>query len=431
MGPRHNGRVIQAGSVLDGRYRVLDLIARGGMADVFAARDVTLDREVAVKAFRVGGADVARFHAETRLLAAFDHPNVVRVFDAGSEDDQPYMVLELIRGPTLAHRLAEGPLPEPEVRRLGIDLSRALAYVHDAGVVHRDVKPSNVLLAPARGPVLGDFGIALLLDATRLTAAATSVGTVAYLAPEQISGADITGATDVYALGLMLLESLTGTRPFEGTNQEMMAGRLARPPAIPPSLAAPWPDLLAGMTRLDPGARPTPAAVAAHLIDPVDAPTVVAAHLSDPGDTPTVVSTRTEVIERPPGVAAGPLPHRRPGWLYGLAAAVLVLILAVVAFAAQDDGTGQEPEVSTTTTTQSSPATTAPPTTTAVPPAVPGGGDIGAATCASLEAAKQAIEAEKQAVEQQSGDKKAREGRKKQLEEEKKQIEAQARAAGC
>jgi serine/threonine protein kinase len=409
--------VIQPGSVLDDRYRVVDLIARGGMADVFRARDLTLNREVAVKAFRVGGADVARFHAETQLLARFDHPNLVRVFDAGSDDDQPYVVLELIPGPTLGHRLADGPLPEPEVRRLGIDLSQALAYVHGAGVVHRDVKPSNVLLETQRGAVLGDFGIALLLDATRLTAAAETVGTVAYLAPEQVAGAEITGAVDVYALGLVLVESLTGTRPFGGTNQEMMAARLVRPPAIPPSLAAPWPDLLAAMTSLEPAARPPVAEIATHLADPDDAPTLVA--------------NRTEVLVRPAGVVERTA-SRRPRWWAGLAVGAVLVALALAALAARDDGTGEAPAVSTTTPETSPPPTTAPPTTTLVPSTVPAGAETGAAACARLEAAKQLIEAEKKAADQQPReDKKQREALKKQLEAEKKQIEAQMKTAGC
>jgi eukaryotic-like serine/threonine-protein kinase len=259
--------VIQRGVVLEQRYHITELLARGGMSDVFQARDTALDRDVAIKAMRVGAADRRRFQTEVRILAALDHPNLVRVLDAGTVEDQPFVVLDLVAGPTLAHRMTMGPLPAGEVRSIGADVAAALEHVHAARIVHRDVKPSNILLGPDGRARLGDFGIALLLDATGLTVTAELAGTAAYLAPEQVAGGEVTPAADIYSLGLVLLEALTGERAFAGTTQEMMAARLARPPVVPTDLAVPWSALLVGMTAMNPEIRPPAAAVPAYLAD--------------------------------------------------------------------------------------------------------------------------------------------------------------------
>ena len=434
--------MILPGAVLGGRYHVQELIARGGMADVFRAQDSMLDRDIAVKAFRVGASDVRRFETEARILARFDHPNLVRVYDVGTEAEQPYVVLQLIPGPTLTRRLEEqGALAEPEARRVATDVSGALAYVHAAGIVHRDVKPSNILLAPDGRAVLGDFGIALVIDTTRMTAAAETVGTAAYLAPEQLTGRDISAAADVYSLGLVLLEALTGVLPFAGTPQEMMAARLARPPAVPASLPAPWPELLTAMTRPDPSGRPAAASIATSLGAPSDALTgIVPPPLMVTADeAPTQIARRTELLGQP--AAATPKPSRhRLGWLAGLAALGVVLIAAAVA-ASQKDREPTAPPATTTTTPTTVPVTTPPPTaapttttttTTVAPSPAPTSGTAPPSSCSEFEAAKQAIETEKQRIEQQyRNDKKTREALKKQLEEQKRQIEADSRAAGC
>src|SRR5688572_5471821 len=203
------------------------------MADVYEATDHQLQRQVAVKVFRAAAtSDRARFDAEVVVLAALNHPGLVQVYDAGDQDGDAFVVLELVEGPTLATRLREvGPLPAVDVADLGAQVADALAYVHERGVVHRDVTPSNVLCGPDGRPRLADFGIARLVDTTRVTAAATAIGTAAYMAPEQVQGHDVTPAADVYALGLVLLELLTGRRAFEGTGHEVAVARLARPPA--------------------------------------------------------------------------------------------------------------------------------------------------------------------------------------------------------
>ena len=444
--------MIKPDAVLQGRYHVADLLAQGGMADVFRAHDTTLGRDVAIKAFRVGAGDVRRFHSETRILAALDHRNLVRVLDAGDLHGQPYVVLELVAGPTLAHRLGDGPLSDGDARRVGADLAGALAYVHAANVVHRDVKPSNILLAPDGRALLGDFGIALLLDTTRLTAAAETLGTAGYLAPEQVGGGLVTAAADVYALGLVLLEALTGNRAFVGTAQEVMMARLARAPSVPPDLASPWSELLSAMTALEPSVRPTAAAAEAHLRGAGDAPTVItgvpliladeaepagsrAAPLPEPSEDATVIANRTQIFDRPvaAGTPDGDGPRRGRGllpWLVGLVTTSLVVV-ALVLLVGQRDKPAVDPATEPTTT--SVPTTTAPGPATTGPPSPPAVADDPVMSrCVELEMAKRALEAEKQRIEQQSrDDKDTRDRLKKELADQRKRIESEKQAAGC
>ncbi|MFB9955746.1 serine/threonine-protein kinase [Cellulomonas denverensis] len=273
------------GGLLDGRYRVGPLLGSGGMSDVHRAHDTLLDREVALKVFRGTRENHAGRQREMRLLARFSHPALVAVYDAGAVQEGPgagrhYLVLELVPGATLAQTLRSGPLTAPLVARIGADIAGALAFVHEAGVVHRDVKPANILLPPgildepgapgdpltAPSARLADFGIA---RSTRDHPASTvdHRGTPGYLSPEQAMGAPLAPPSDVYALGLVLLESLSGERAFTGTPVQQAYARTRRAPAIPAALPERWRGLLSAMTALEPTARPSAARVEQELAD--------------------------------------------------------------------------------------------------------------------------------------------------------------------
>ncbi|MCE7009472.1 serine/threonine protein kinase [Kibdelosporangium philippinense] len=228
--------------MLADRYRIDELLGTGGMADVYRAWDTRLHRSVAVKVFRQQADDTARsrFGKEVRTLATLAHPGLVSVYDADITQQPPFAVLQLIEGQTLSARISDGPLPADEVRAIGAQVADALDYVHANGVVHRDVKPSNMLIDADGTVYLSDFGLAQLAGATRLTKADMLVGTAAYLAPEQVRGQDVAGQADIYALGLVLLECLTGQREYPGNEIETAVARLHRPPTIPDDLP---PDL--------------------------------------------------------------------------------------------------------------------------------------------------------------------------------------------
>ncbi|HEY2192545.1 MAG TPA: serine/threonine-protein kinase [Actinomycetospora sp.] len=250
-----------------GRYTLGDLIGRGGAAEVFRARDELLGRDVAVKLFPagVGEADESRRQREVQTLAGMNHPGLVTIYDVGQEGSRAYFVMQLIEGESLADRIRSGPLRLGDVVALGAALADALTYVHRHGVVHRDIKPGNVLLDTEGRPHLSDFGIAVLADATNITATGMVIGTASYLSPEQVRGQPVGSASDVYALGLVLLECITARREYPGNALEAAVARLHRPPDIPPDLPAPLGGLLVAMTRDEPAERPTTEQVVGEL----------------------------------------------------------------------------------------------------------------------------------------------------------------------
>ncbi len=257
--------------VFGGRYRVTGTLGHGGMASVYRAVDEMLGREVAVKVFRIGPVDHgerARAEAEIQVLASLRSPALVTLYDAALDDvdGDSYLIMELVPGSDLATRLREGPLDTVTTARVGAQIAEGLAAAHAQGVVHRDVKPANVLLESDGTHVkLADFGIALLRDSARVTGTGTVMGTAAYIAPEQVMGQPITGKADVYALGLVLLETLSGKRPFPGSAVESATARLARSPEIDQHLPTAWRTLLHVMTATDPDERPTAAEAAERL----------------------------------------------------------------------------------------------------------------------------------------------------------------------
>ena len=325
---------VAEGARLGDRYVLGRLLGRGGMADVYAASDEVLHRQVAVKVLRETSDDPssqARFTAEGRTLAKLNHPSLVTVLDAGAAEDQPFLVLQLVDGPTLAEVLRSERLPLDRVARIGADLAAGLADVHRNGIVHRDVKPGNVLLAKDGRALLSDFGIArLLADTAHHTRTGLTIGTVAYLSPEQVRGEQVTPATDVYSLGLVLLEARSGSPVYEGTGMEAALARVHAPPGVPDDLPAPWRELLTAMVRLDPAARPAAADVASALegLTSAEAPAPTRVLEVTPATT-----TTAGALLAPPAPAAPAAPPASPGaarppWV--LRAAVLVTAAVLV-----------------------------------------------------------------------------------------------------
>jgi serine/threonine protein kinase len=272
------------GLVLADRFRLERLIGTGGMATVYEATDLALGRTVALKLFRMDTADDTgpeRQSGEVSVLASLNHFALVTLFDAGAAQidgaTRSFIVMEYIDGVDLRSRISDGPVAPVEVARMGADLAEALHYVHAKGIIHRDIKPANVLMAPSDFPgrvahaKLADFGIARLFDATHLTRTGAVLGTAGYLSPEQALGEPIGPPSDVYSLGLVLLESLTAVRSYPGTAIESAMARLQRQPDVPANLGAGWAAVLAGMTTRDPAERLTSADAAVLLRDLVPA----------------------------------------------------------------------------------------------------------------------------------------------------------------
>jgi len=296
------------GLVLADRFRLDRLIGTGGMATVYEAADLALGRTVALKLFRMDTADDTgpeRQSGEVMVLASLNHFALVTLFDAGAAHidgvTRSFIVMEYIDGVDLRSRISTGPVAPAEVARMGADLAEALHYVHAKGVIHRDIKPANVLLAPSDFPgrvshaKLADFGIARLFDATHLTRTGAVLGTAGYLSPEQALGEPIGPPSDVYSLGLVLLESLTATRSYPGTAIESAMARLQRQPEIPANLGAGWVDVLTGMTARDPAERLSSADAAVLLRDLV------------PGGSPGTARTGTaQQVDAPTALMAAP-----------------------------------------------------------------------------------------------------------------------------
>ncbi|GAA3857168.1 serine/threonine-protein kinase [Saccharothrix violaceirubra] len=247
------------GEVLNSRYAVGGLYGAGGMAEVYRAFDTRMDRRVAIKVFQGDAAseERVRLDREARMLASLHCPGVVAVYDTGIVRGRPYYVMQPIDGGTLRRRMRE-PIAPSVVARIGAQVAEILAAVHAHDIVHRDVKPSNILLdLGERRAYLADFGLALQGQLTRVTRTGVLVGTAGYLSPEQVRGGDVTAASDVYALGLVLLECLTGWPEYPGGDTESALARLHREPCVPAGLPASLTDVLVAMTSSVPGNRPT------------------------------------------------------------------------------------------------------------------------------------------------------------------------------
>jgi serine/threonine protein kinase len=231
---------VEADVLLGGRYRLTRKMATGGMGQVWEAEDTVLHRAVAIKALSEelsqDARSAERFRREARAAAGLSHPNVAGVFDYGEDDGTQFIVMELVEGETLADRLCrEGSLGPADATRVAAEIAAALEAAHAAGIVHRDVKPGNVMLTPQGEVKVLDFGIAAAAGA-HLTATGFTIGTAAYLSPEQAAGKRATPASDVYALGVVLFEMLSGRPPFTGETPVAVAA--AHVSQDPPSLSA-------------------------------------------------------------------------------------------------------------------------------------------------------------------------------------------------
>jgi hypothetical protein len=376
------------------------------MSDVYRAVDQRSGTAVAVKIVRSGDPEFARRLAqEVRALQRIEDPGLVRMIDTGLEDHQAYLVMELVEGTTLAGSLRDGPLGSAATAAIGAGLASALTHVHEQGIVHRDVKPSNILLGPDGRAQLGDFGIARLLDSSTFTIAGTTLGTAAYMAPEQLEDHEVGPSADIWSLGMVLLECLIGRRVYEGTTSEIIARRLSGPVPLPADLPVPWKLVLGGMLdnrpdqRLSgaqvtallstsavsdpwvPSASPSAATVPAVAV-PAAAEAAEAAAASTSADMPATAAmaintsgdTRITPPPPPPPVDEAALAaRRRRRWMAtvaGIAIVCAVLGLGLARVFGSNGPSAAETGSSTTTTAHTT-TTSAPTTTTTTAPTAP------------------------------------------------------------
>jgi eukaryotic-like serine/threonine-protein kinase len=361
------------GTVLADRYAVGELLGRGGMAEVYLGTDRVLDRPVAVKVLGSwlvdDGTFVERFRREARAAARISHPNIVAVYDTGSEDGIHYIVMELVPGETLADVLrSEGHLASERATRIARSVADALAVAHAAGIVHRDVKPANVMLTRNGGAKLTDLGIARSLEGESITRASTILGTAGYLSPEQARGDRVDHRSDIYSLGCVMYEMLTGRQPFEADSPVAVAYKHVHEDPSPPSSVEPSvPPALDAVTMRamakDPAARFQAAEEMATAMDEDTVPVRPAAAAT----TPLPVTEPTQRLPRRVDRSR----RRRPlvPILVGLA---VVALLAWLAFALPDS----EPRAglqagSPSPSKSTSPTPTTPPPTTPAPPPAP------------------------------------------------------------
>jgi serine/threonine-protein kinase len=327
------------GRLIDGRYRLAEVIGSGGMATVHRALDTRLDRVVAVKLLRrevIADPDIAmRFRREALAATVLRHPNIVACLETGTDDGQPFLVMELIEGEDLTARLRRGGRLAPaEAARIGLDVARALGVAHVRGIVHRDVKPGNILLARDGRAMVTDFGIARLAADAEGAVPGTTLGSVHYFSPEQATGATTTAASDVYSLGLVLFETLTGQRAWSGdTTTQLVAVRIDAPPPSPRAIR---PEVPAGLDAVvtraldpDPARRFANGNALAAALEPLVA-------YPDPSSLTAAFDTTTLAAAAPIApplrpVLASPAPRSAPALRTSRAVAGPLVVLVIVA----------------------------------------------------------------------------------------------------
>ena len=388
---------LAADQVLGHRYRLVERIAGGGMGEVWRGRDDVLGREVAVKVLRRAYAEdpvfLQRFRAEARHTANLSHPNIAAVYDFGEGDagqsgepGSPFLVMEHVPGEPLSALISrEGRLEPGRTMHVVGQAALGLQAAHDAGVIHRDVKPGNILVTPDGEVKITDFGIARAVNSVPLTQTGAIMGTAYYISPEQASGQSVTPASDVYSLGIVAYECLTGRRPFAGDTPVSVAlAQVSKePPALPDTVPAPVRDLVMQMLAKEPERRPAPAgrlgteALALRTVvagpaatepspDPTGATRVLPlGQVATGPDTPPAGAGRSgpgglSRTHHDPDTDPGfhlPDPSSRPSWLVpalALAAVAVAVLLLVRAC-------GTDPDQTVATTDRStSPEATAP-----------------------------------------------------------------------
>jgi serine/threonine-protein kinase len=379
-----------SGLTFGGRYQLSSRVAIGGMGEVWQATDLVIGRTVAIKILKdeyLGDPGfLERFRAEARHAALVNHEGIANVFDYGEEDGSAYLVMELVPGEALSTILErERVLPTDKVLDIVAQTASALQAAHQAGLVHRDIKPGNLLITPEGRVKITDFGIARIADQVPLTATGQVMGTVQYLSPEQASGHSASPTTDIYSLGIVAYEALAGRRPFTGESQVAIAMAQINepPPELPVTIAQPVRNLVYASIAKKPADRPQSAAHLARAAQALRRGDIAGAAAAVPGiegGEATFTSilgaaggSSTSAVTRvlPAGgrgtTAEQPIAERRRSpWTWPLVAAVSVLAVAVVAIVifllVSPNGGGTDPTPTGTTGTPSSPTPSTTPT---------------------------------------------------------------------
>ncbi|HBS07965.1 MAG TPA: serine/threonine protein kinase, partial [Microbacterium sp.] len=338
------------GVTFGGRYELDSRIAIGGMGEVWEATDHVIGRTVAIKILKdeyMGDPGfLERFRAEARHAALVNHEGIASVFDYGEENGSAFLVMELVPGEALSTILErDGSLSTDKTLDIIAQTSAALQAAHAAGLVHRDIKPGNLLITPDGRVKITDFGIARIADQVPLTATGQVMGTVQYLSPEQASGHPASPATDIYSLGIVAYECLAGKRPFTGESQVAiaMAQINEQPPPLPPTVAVPVQNLVMAMIAKKPEDRPATAAAVARAATALRRGDVAAAAAAIPAIatgaiaaddatallTSTATSAETRLMPAPETPTEEPAPRKRSPWTWPLVALIVLLVLVL------------------------------------------------------------------------------------------------------
>ena len=362
---------MQASAVLGGRYELRGVLGRGGMAEVRDGWDTRLDRPVAIKllypVFSMQPDNRRRFEIEARAAAGLNHPHIVAVHDSGDHDGTPFIVMERLSERTLSDLIAEGPLPQSQVRSILDDVLSALAAAHAAGILHRDIKPGNILFSHSGDTKLADFGIAKSA-ATPHTMTGQIVGTMAYLSADRIAGRPATVADDLYAVGAVGYEALAGRRPFPQENLAELARAIAEDRPVPLAVLRP---------EVDPGLDTVVnRAMAREPQWRFGSAASMRGELAGRAEPPAGGRPPTKVLASPlPAPATMLVPpavrRNRSRMMLGLAAALVAIVIAVAAFIADTASRAPVPQPASTSTPVPAPITTSlppPPTSAPAPP---------------------------------------------------------------